>query len=191
MLETYYEVISVSDDDDLPGGVSLTPPVNPEVQCVVQEHVGEQRRNHCPLGRSHFRSGPLSVLGDSRPQPFADQAEYPSVGNPVLEELYQPSVGDGIEKPLDVGIQHPVHLPSPDSLVECIQRVVLVSSRSETIGEAQEVHLVDLVEHRDDRQLDDLILQGGDAERSLSPVGLCNVGPSGWLGSVGAKSQIL
>ena len=42
MLETYYEVISVSDDDDLPGGVSLTPPVNPEVQCVVQKHVGER-----------------------------------------------------------------------------------------------------------------------------------------------------
>jgi hypothetical protein len=40
----------------------------------------------------------LAILGDPGPEPFLDQAEDPSVGDPVLEELDQPSVVDGIER---------------------------------------------------------------------------------------------
>ena len=80
---------------------------------------------------------------DSRPEPFADQAENPSVGDPVLEKLHHPPVVDRVEEPTDVGVEHPVHLLPHESHPERIQRVMLAAPRSESIGEAQEVHLVD------------------------------------------------
>ena len=49
---------------------------------------------------------------------------------------------------------------------------------SEPVGEAPEIHLVDGVEHFDDGPLNDLVLQRGDAERSLPPVCLRDVNPT-------------
>src|SRR6266536_455388 len=46
-----------------------------------------------------------------------------------------------------------------------IQRLVRVAPRPEPVGKAQEVRLIDGVEHLDDGPLDDLVLQRGDAER--------------------------
>jgi hypothetical protein len=54
-------------------------------------------RGHRALRCSDLRLRPLTVLGDPRPEPFLDEAEDPSVGDPVLEELTQPSVADGVE----------------------------------------------------------------------------------------------
>ena len=47
--------------------------------------------------------------------------------------------------------------------------------RPETVREAQEVGLVDGVEHLDDGPLDDLVLQRGNAQRPLPPVRLRDV----------------
>jgi hypothetical protein len=47
----------------------------------------------------------------------------------------------------------------------------------EPVGEADEVRLVDAVEHLDDGALDDLVLQRGDAERPQPPVPLGDVRP--------------
>jgi hypothetical protein len=51
--------------------------------------------------------------------------------------------------------------------VESVQRIVLATPRPEPIGEADEVLLVDRLQHRHDRLLDDLVLQAPDAQRPL------------------------
>ena len=56
--------------------------------------------------------------------------------------------------------------------------------RPEPVGEAEEVRLVDAVQHLDDGALGDLVLQAGDAERPLPPVRLGDVHPPRRLGSV-------
>ena len=65
-----------------------------------------------------------------------------------------------------------------------IQRIVLAASGPEPVREPEEVLLVDRVQHRDRRPLDDLILQSGDRQRPLSSVRLRYVRPAGRLGPV-------
>ena len=73
----------------------------------------------------------------------------------------------GIEEALDVRVEHPVH-PSPVYPgVQRIERIVLATPRPEPVGEAQEVFLVDRLQDKHDRLLDDLVLQAEDAKRSL------------------------
>ena len=43
------EVVREPDDDHITVREPVPPPVGPQVQDVVQVHVGEQRRNRCPL----------------------------------------------------------------------------------------------------------------------------------------------
>jgi len=49
---------------------------------------------------------------------------------------------------------------------------VLAALWAEPVREAEEVLLVDRVQHLDDRALDDLVLHRGDPERAHAPVGL-------------------
>src|SRR5579864_2754390 len=80
-----------------------------------------------------------------------------------------------IQVSADVGIKHPVHLLPEDSHCERIQRLMLVTPRSESVREAEKVGLVDSIEHLDDGTLNDFVLQARDAKRSLSSVRLRDV----------------
>ena len=73
---------------------------------------------------------------------------------------------------MDVSVQYPVHLRALDPDNERIQRVVRAVPGSETVREPEEVFLLDPVEHRNSRPLDDLVLQGGNRERALPAVRL-------------------
>src|SRR6266545_472357 len=68
---------------------------------------------------------------------------------------------------------------------------MLAAPGSESIREAEKVLLVDGVHHLDRRALDNLVLQRGDAERSLPPVGLGDVDPARWSCSVRSLVQPL
>src|SRR5271157_4458691 len=52
---------------------------------------------------------------------------------------------------------------------------MLAASGAKSIRESEEVLLVNRVQHLDQRALDDLVLQRGDAERALPPVGLRDI----------------
>ena len=67
-----------------------------------------------------------------------------------------------IEKAPNVGVKNPIHFPSHDSHPERIQRIVLASTRAEPIREPQKVLLVNLIEDRHHRVLDDFIFQRSD-----------------------------
>jgi hypothetical protein len=109
-----------------------------------------------------------TILEYAGPQPFLDQAEDPSVPDPMLEKLDHPFVRERSITVTDVGIQHPIHLLPYDPYPERIQRIMRVAPRSETTGEPQEVLFVNLIEDRSHRMLDDFVLQACYAQGSLT-----------------------
>jgi len=104
----------------------------------------------------------LAFFRYSRSQPLADETEYPSISDAMLDELQEPIVSNFIEKAPNVGVKNPIHFPPHDSYPERIQRIVLASSRSESIGEPQKVLFVNLIEDRHHRVLDDFVFQRSD-----------------------------
>ena len=100
-------------------------------------------------------------------------------------------MGRGIEKALDVQIEHPVHVLPVNPGVECVQRIVLAAPRSEPVGKTQEVLLVDGLQNVHDRLLDDLVLQAQNAEWPLGTVRLRDIRPSGRSGSIAAPMHSL
>src|SRR6185312_1351115 len=99
----------------------------------MQVDIRQQRRDHRSLWSPYLCLRPVPFLGYSRPLPFSDQAEYPSVGNAVLDELNRPLVAHVVKEPSNVRIEHPVHLLPPDAYPERIQRLMLTSPRAEPI----------------------------------------------------------
>jgi hypothetical protein len=95
----------------------------------------------------------------------------------MLEELQHPPVVDGVVEPTDVRVEHEVHLLATDPGRERIQRVMRGAPGPKPVREAEEVRLVDAVEHLDDGTLKDLVLQGSYAQRALPPVRLRDVHP--------------
>jgi hypothetical protein len=77
-----------------------------------------------------------------------------------------------VEEAADVGIEHPVHLPPMDAGGQGIERLMRTAPRSEPVGDAEEVDLVDRVQDLGDGTLHDFVLQRGNAERPLPPVRL-------------------
>src|SRR5216684_1759529 len=140
----------------------------------MQVYVGEQRRSHCPLRCTQFRLRPLAVFRYSRLQPFLNQAKYPAIGHPMLNELHRPFVAQVIEEATDVGVEHPVHPLPLDAHRQRIKRLMRAASGTEPIRKALEVDLIDLVEDRHHSLLNDLVLQRCDAQRTLPPVSLRN-----------------
>src|SRR5215831_15756238 len=102
----------------------------------------------------------------------------------MFDEAHQPRLADLIEKGLDVAIEHPVDAPPADPERERIQRLVLIALRSEPVAEAQELRLIDRRQDCHYRRLDDLVLQGSDAERSLPAIRLRNISPTRWQRSI-------
>jgi hypothetical protein len=67
-----------------------------------------------PPRRPALRIPELPVLQHTRLQPLPYLPNDAPVRDPVLDELHQPLVVDGIEEPTNVGIKHPAHLSRPD-----------------------------------------------------------------------------
>ena len=141
----------------------------------MQVEVGQQRADAPALDRAGVGLCSLPILQHAGPQPFLDEAHDAPVRHAVLEKLHQPPVVKGIEEATDVGIEHPVHPLREEPDRERVQGRMRAAPRSESVGKAEEVDLVDRVEHLDDGTLDDLILQRGNAERSHPPVRLRDV----------------
>ncbi len=178
VLEAGDEVVGVAHEDDVALGMVASPPLCPQIEGVVQVDVGQQWRGDAALRRPHLCPGHLPALHHPGLQPFADQADHAAVADPMFDEADQPLMADRIEEAGDVGIQNPVHLGAGDPDSERVERIVGATAGSEPVREPEEVFLVDRVQHLDHRALDDLVLQRGDAEWTLPPVGLWYVVPT-------------
>jgi site-specific DNA recombinase len=150
-----------------PGSLSTSP------QSESLPHCG--RRGHRPLRHPQRSLQPLAFLTDPRLQPFLDQTEEARIGHAMLNEPYEPLLRQIVEKAPYVTIQHKVHTPSRQGHRERIQRLMRATSRPKPVGETQEVLLVDLVEEGHHGLLNDLVLQGRNAQGALPPIGLRDV----------------
>src|SRR6266545_6077734 len=169
VLEAHDEVIGITDHDHVTFRLP-TPVADPKVEHVVQVDVRKKRRDDAPLRRTHITARPLPVRQYAGAQPFLDEPHDAPVRYPVLDELHQAFVVDGIKETPNVRIQHPVHVLSMDPDTECIQCVVRPASWPEPIREAEEVRLVDAVQDRRERTLDQFVLERGNSERPLAYV---------------------
>src|SRR5262245_51508998 len=165
------------------------PRAGPEVEDIVQVHVRKQGRDASSLRSAHLTRSPFPILQHAYVQPFLDETHDAPVRYPVLDELHEPFVGDGIEVPTNVRIEHPVHLPPLDPDVERVQCIVRSALGPEPVGEADEVLLIDAVQDRDEGTLDQLVLQRGDPEWSLPSVRLGDEHPPDGLRPVRSSSQ--
>ena len=170
MLESNNKVVGIAHDDHVTRGLVPSPALGPKIKDVVQVDVGEQWRDHRALPRPPLTDRHYPFFQDAHLEPFLDQADDASVADPMFQEADQPFLADFVEERSDVGVQYPVHLCALDPDDERIQRVVRAAPRSESVREPEEVFLVDRIEHRASRPLDDLVLQGGNRERALSAI---------------------
>src|SRR6266446_7833884 len=110
----------------------------------MQIYVSEQRRSHCSLRCTQFRLRPLAVFRYSRLQPFPDQAKYPPISHPMLDELHRPFVAQVIEEATNVGIEYPVHSLPLDAHRQRVQRLMRAATGTEPVRDALEVDPVGL-----------------------------------------------
>ena len=173
VLKAGDDVVGVPHDDHVALRLAPSPALGPAVEDIVQVDVGEQRRDHRALPRSPVARLQRSVFENTRLQPFLEQADDALVADAVLDEPDEPVLAHRLEEPRNVGVEYPVHPSGRDPHHERVQRVMRAASWSEPVAEAEEILLVDRVQHRRRRPLDDLVLQRGDRQRTL---------PSGPLG---------
>src|SRR6266536_3311694 len=103
--------------------------------------------HRCPLRRPLHALRPHPVLDHSCLEPLADQAQHAPIRDPVLEEPLQPALIEPGEEVADVHVEHPVHLPPFDPDRERIQCVMRAAPGPKPVGKAEEVRLVDRVQH--------------------------------------------
>ena len=63
--------------------------------------------------------------------------------------------------PRTIGVQYVVHLGAGDADHQRVQRIVLAAPRSKSVREPEKLLLVDRVQHRYRRPLDDFVLKRG------------------------------
>jgi hypothetical protein len=184
MLKAEHHVVGVAHDENIAASMAPAPLLDPQIEDVVQENVGQQGRSRRALRAADSSHRLLTLVKDARAEPLLDESDNPRIRNPVLNKTNQPPVVNGVEEPTNVCIEHPVHLLPLESDGKRIQRIMLTSLGPKPVGEADEVDLVDRVQHIDDRTLDDLVLQRCDAEGSLTTVRLRNEDATTWFCSV-------
>jgi hypothetical protein len=82
ILEADHKVIAVSHKDNAASGLRLPPLLDPEIEHIVQEDVGQQGADARSLGSSFYRLPPLTALQNAGPEPLPYQSEYP--GSAIL-----------------------------------------------------------------------------------------------------------
>ena len=89
-----------------------------------------------------------------------------------------------VEARAPVVLQHVVHPPPCARNRERVQGLVRTAPRPEPVGETPKILLVDLLQDSHHRLLDNLVVQGGDAQRTLSSISLRDGDPPGGLCSI-------
>ncbi len=96
-----------------------------------------------------------------------------------------------VEESSNVCVEHIVHFSGLDSHRQRVQRHVGAAAGAEAVREAQEVGLVDGVEHSHRRPLDDLIFQDRHADGTWFAICFGDVSPLDRLGPICSSYQTL
>jgi hypothetical protein len=184
ILKADNKVVGKTHDDHIALSLLSSPLVGPKIQHIMQVDVRQKRTDTPPLRHSFFRHKFLPLLHYPGLQPLLYVSSYPFIRYPVLDELYQPFVVDGVKIPPNVGIQHPAYLSRHDPCHQSVQRIMGTAPRSESIRETEKICLVDAIQYLYQRPLDDLVLKNRHPQWPLLPIRFWYVSPTNRLGSV-------
>jgi hypothetical protein len=170
MLEPNDKIIRKTHHDDITASLLLSPSLDPQVEHIVQVDIGQQRANASALNRTDLTLYSLAILQHTGVEPFLDQPHDALIRHTMLDELHEPRVLQRIEEAAQIRIEHPVHFLRRDPDRQRIQRLVWTAFGPKAVREAEEVLLVDRIQHLDHGALDDLVLQHGHSQRALPSV---------------------
>jgi hypothetical protein len=122
----------------------------------------------------------LSRLQHARGQSLANQSEYSSITDPLLDKLPQVAPVQVVEKSTDIRIDYPVDVQRPTLLTPLVQRLLGTVALPEARGECREILLEDRLQDHHHRPLDDLVLEAGFPYGPLLPIVLLDPPPLDW-----------
>src|SRR5262245_25664305 len=149
----------------------------PFVQDMMQEYIGEHGRNDPALRRPLVGVQQRSRLQHARVQPLANQSEYSSITDSLLDKLPQMAPVQVVEKSTDIRIDYPVDVQRPTLLTQFVQRLMGTVPLPEAMGEGMEIFLEDRLQDHHHRPLDDLVLEAGFPYGPLLPIVLLDPHP--------------
>src|SRR4029077_1036085 len=94
VLEANDGVVRVAHDNNVAGGASLPPLVDPLIIDMMEVNVRQERADDRALWRPFRRPDPASVFEPACRQPFGNQPDDSPVANPMLDEPDQPILAD-------------------------------------------------------------------------------------------------
>src|SRR5215469_1669092 len=154
----------------------------------MQIEVGEQWRDHCPLGRSRRRPPARHVLHDVLLEEALDQRQNRPVTDRALDPGHQPVVRDAVEITLQVGVHHPGQ-PRLQQPIDFPQRVLATTSRAEAVAARPELRFKDRLDDHLESRLHDPVLDRRDPQRTGSPVAFGDLHPFDRVRPVAASLQ--
>ena len=96
MLESSHEVIGKANEDDLSACVPLSPLPNPEIECVVEIDIRQQRANTATLNCPYLAFHPFALFQHAGFEPFLNQAHDAPIGYAVLDKFHQPPLIESV-----------------------------------------------------------------------------------------------
>ena len=149
-------------------------------------------RDDAALRCARFCVGEHEPLHHARVQPLAYEAQDHAVTYPSAQDFPQSLMVKGVEELTNVDLQDPsAGRPYQRALQRfaCLMRRTM---RSEAVREVMKLLLVDGLQHQRHRALQDLVLEGGNADGSrLRPVALRDVDPPHRRRAVGSRLRAL
>lgn len=173
VLKTGDDIVGISHARGFTLNSAMSPPINPEVEDVVKIDVCKQRRDHRALRSADRRCCRHALVHHPGFEPSSYQAEESSDRQCDVRESGSAIHGCPYSKN-DRRAASTIQFTFLEqiALSKRVKRIVLAVSRPRSIRETDEVGLVNGIENLDNRTLDDLVLQRGDAQRAFSTIRL-------------------
>jgi hypothetical protein len=121
-----------------------------------------------------------SRLQHARVQPLANQSEYSSITDSLLDKLPQMAPVQVVEKSTDIRIDYPVDVQRPTLLTPLMQRLMGTVALPEAMGEGMKIRFEDGFQDHHHRPLDNLVLEAGFPYGPLLPIVLLDPYPLDW-----------
>ncbi|MDF1591855.1 MAG: hypothetical protein P1P89_10105 [Desulfobacterales bacterium] len=171
VLKANHKVIAIPDDDNLTTGMLGPPLVSPQIKHVMQVGVGQQGTDTSSLWYALFIMRHRTLFKHACVEPLLNVPQDALVRNPILNELFQPFVGDGIKIATNVCIKHPAYLSRHNCPIQGVERIMRFSPRAKTIRKTEKVGFVDRIQYLYRGPLRNFIFQHSHAKWPLTAVG--------------------
>ncbi len=142
VIKAAHEVVRKAEQPALPTIAFAHFALKPQVQHIVQIHVGQHRGDYPALRRASLRVLDASFcFEDAGPQPFADQAYHRSIVDSLFQHPYQPIMPEMVEEPFDVSFDDKLKVPAIQHIGQFAHRIQRAASGPIAVTAGQKVRL--------------------------------------------------